>query len=166
MKPKHCNIMDAASTQYRVRVCSMCPGDAEDFCASCLCNLFLHCRENHVNNLKTIDHNVVIRKKYHYMPIQELCMTHPGKAYKKYCERCELSVCNRCRKHRNHRQVVLKKKKHIKAKLNNIRQSFTPSDVIPFFQDMFSREISKLKSKLSKHASPSVSQSCLQRPRH
>lgn len=74
--------MDAASTQYRVRVCSMCPGDAEYFCASCLCNLFLHCRENHVNNLKTIDHNVVIRKKYHYMPIQELCMTHPGNAYK------------------------------------------------------------------------------------
>lgn len=121
MKPKHCNIMDAASTQYRVRVCSMCPGDAEDFCASCLCNLFLHCRENHVNNLKTIDHNVVIRKKYHYMPIQELCMTHPGKAYKKYCERCELSVCNRCRKHRNHRQVVLKKKKAYKSKVKQYK---------------------------------------------
>lgn len=87
--------MDAASTQYRVRVCSMCPGDAEYFCASCLCNLCLNCRENHVNNLKTIDHNVVIRKKYHYIPIQELCMTHPGKAYKKYCERCELPVCNK-----------------------------------------------------------------------
>lgn len=156
--------MDAASTQYLVHSCSMCPGDAEYFCASCSCGLCLNCRENHVNNLKTIDHNVVIRKKYNYMPIQELCITHPGKAYKKYCERCELPVCNRCRKQRNHRQVVLKK--HIKAKLNNIRQSFIQSDVIPFFQAMFSREELKLKSKLSKHTSPSISQSCLQRLRH
>lgn len=157
--------MDAASTQYLVHSCSMCPGDAEYFCASCSCGLCLNCRENHVNNLKTIDHNVVIRKKYNYMPIQELCITHPGKAYKKYCERCELPVCNHCGKHRNHRQVVLKKK-HKKTKLNNIRQSFIQSDVILFFQDKFSREESKLKSKLSKHASPSISQSCLQRPRH
>lgn len=108
--------MDVASTQYLVHSCSMCAGDAEYFCASCSCDLCFHCRENHVNNLKTIDHNVVIRKKYHYMPIQELCMTHPGKAYKKYCERCELPVCNRCRKHRNHRQVVLKKAYKIKFK--------------------------------------------------
>lgn len=89
--------MDAASTQYRVHACFMCPGEAEYFCTSCLCDLCSQCSENHVNNLKTVDHNVIIRKKYNYMPIQELCMTHPGKAYKKYCERCELPVCNRCR---------------------------------------------------------------------
>ncbi|XP_052692406.1 uncharacterized protein LOC128170687 isoform X1 [Crassostrea angulata] len=118
--------MDAASKQYLVPSCSMCPGDAEYFCASCSCDLCLNCRDNHVNNLKTIDHNVVIRKKYNFMPIQELCITHPGKAYKKYCERCELPVCNRCRKQRNHRQVVLKKAykskvKQYKAVIHTIR---------------------------------------------
>lgn len=101
--------MNISSSQYRVQQCSKCPKDREYYCESCLRDLCPQCKEHHVNNLKSIDHNVILRKKYYYMPIQEVCVTHPGKAYIKYCERCELPVCDRCKQHRSHRQTAVKK---------------------------------------------------------
>lgn len=52
--------MDRASTAYRVHQCSECPEDTEYNCVSCPCNLCSHCKENHLKDLKTIDHNVVL----------------------------------------------------------------------------------------------------------
>lgn len=52
--------MDSASTAYRVHQCSECPGDTEHYCVSCTCDLCLHCKENHVKDLTTNDHEIII----------------------------------------------------------------------------------------------------------
>nr|XP_034320657.1 uncharacterized protein LOC105323903 [Crassostrea gigas]XP_034320658.1 uncharacterized protein LOC105323903 [Crassostrea gigas]XP_034320660.1 uncharacterized protein LOC105323903 [Crassostrea gigas] len=101
--------MDTASSKYRIHQCSKCPGDTEYYCVSCPCDLCPQCKENHVKDLQTIDHDVVShRDKINYIPTQEICVRHPSHVYIKYCEPCELPVCFHCRKHRTHRQLDVK----------------------------------------------------------
>ncbi|XP_052683131.1 uncharacterized protein LOC128163541 [Crassostrea angulata] len=98
--------METASTPCKVHQCSKCPGDTEYYCVSCPCDLCPQCKENHVKDLQTIDHDVVShRDKINYIPTQEICVRHPSKVYTKYCEPCQVPTCYHCRKHRNHRQL-------------------------------------------------------------
>ncbi|XP_052694537.1 uncharacterized protein LOC128172868 [Crassostrea angulata] len=100
------HIMDTASSPYGVNQCSKCPGDTAYYCVSCPCDLCPQCKENHVKDLQTIDHDVVSRRdKINYIPTQEICVRHPSHVYTKYCEPCQVPVCFHCRKHRTHRQL-------------------------------------------------------------
>ncbi|XP_065929646.1 uncharacterized protein [Magallana gigas] len=100
--------METASTPCKVHQCSKCPGGTEYHCVSCPCDLCPQCKENHVKDLQTIDHDVVShRDKINYIPTQEICVRHPSHVYSKYCEPCQVPVCYHCRKHRNHRQLVI-----------------------------------------------------------
>ncbi|XP_052680949.1 uncharacterized protein LOC128161659 isoform X2 [Crassostrea angulata] len=99
--------MDPASTTYRVHQCSKCPGGTEYYCVSCPYDLCQKCKENHVKNLKTIDHNVATyRDKFNYIPKQEICVRHPSHVYIKYCEPCQVPVCDSCFDHKSHRFPV------------------------------------------------------------
>uniref|UniRef100_K1R170 Tripartite motif-containing protein 3 n=1 Tax=Magallana gigas TaxID=29159 RepID=K1R170_MAGGI len=101
--------METASSKYSTHTCSKCPGDTEYHCVSCPCDLCPQCKENHVKDLQTIDHDIVShRDKLNYIPTQEICVRHPSHVYIKYCEPCELPVCFHCRKHRTHRQLDVK----------------------------------------------------------
>ncbi|XP_065931744.1 uncharacterized protein [Magallana gigas] len=96
--------MATANSLYSTHKCSKCPGDTAYHCVSCPCDLCPQCKENHVKDLQTIDHDVVShRDKINYIPTQEICVRHPSHVYIKYCEPCELPVCFHCRKHRTHR---------------------------------------------------------------
>ncbi|XP_065932339.1 uncharacterized protein [Magallana gigas] len=98
-----------ASSPYGVNQCSKCPGDTAYHCVSCPCDLCPQCKENHVKDLQTIDHDVVShRDKINYIPTQEVCVRHPSHVYTKYCEPCQVPVCYHCRKHRTHRQLDVK----------------------------------------------------------
>nr|XP_011445835.3 uncharacterized protein LOC105341171 [Crassostrea gigas] len=98
--------MEIASTPCKVHQCSKCPGDTEYYCISCPCDLCPQCKENHVKDLQTIDHNVVShRDKINYIPTQEICLRHPSHVYIKYCEPCQVPVCYHCKEHINHRQL-------------------------------------------------------------
>ncbi|XP_065937594.1 uncharacterized protein [Magallana gigas] len=107
------HIMDTASSQYitasssyRVHLCSKCPGDTAYYCVSCPCDLCPQCKENHVKDLQTIDHDVVShRDKINYIPTQEICVRHPSHVYTKYCEPCQVPACNNCQTHRKHTQI-------------------------------------------------------------
>ncbi|XP_052693118.1 uncharacterized protein LOC128171376 isoform X2 [Crassostrea angulata] len=107
------HIMDTASSQYitasspyGVNQCSKCPGDTAYYCVSCPCDLCPQCKENHVKDLQTIDHNVVShRDKINYIPTQEVCVRHPRHVYTKYCEPCQVPACNNCQTHRKHTQI-------------------------------------------------------------
>ncbi|XP_065937083.1 uncharacterized protein [Magallana gigas] len=95
-----------ASSPCQVHLCSKCPGDTAYYCVSCPCDLCPQCKENHVKDLQTIDHDVVShRDKINYIPTQEICVRHPSHVYTKYCEPCQVPVCFHCRKHRTHRQL-------------------------------------------------------------
>ncbi|XP_065937236.1 uncharacterized protein [Magallana gigas] len=107
------HIMDTASSQYitasspyGVNQCSKCPGDTAYYCVSCPCDLCPQCKENHVKDLQTIDHNVVShRDKINYIPTQEICVRHPSHVYIKYCDPCQVPACNNCQTHRKHTQI-------------------------------------------------------------
>lgn len=45
--------------QYIKFIRVLCPGDTAYFCESCPCNLCVQCKDNHVKDLKTKDHNVM-----------------------------------------------------------------------------------------------------------
>nr|XP_034310377.1 uncharacterized protein LOC109620626 [Crassostrea gigas] len=100
--------METASIPCKVHQCSKCPGDTEYYCVSCPCDLCPQCKENHVKDLQTIDHDVVShRDKINYIPTQEICVKHPSHVYIKYCEPCQVPVCYHCTQHRNHQQLVI-----------------------------------------------------------
>ncbi|XP_052693119.1 uncharacterized protein LOC128171377 isoform X1 [Crassostrea angulata] len=110
------HIMDTASSQYttasslyKVHQCSKCPGDTAYHCVSCPCDLCPQCKENHVKDLQTIDHDVVShRDKINYIPTQEICVRHPSHVYTKYCEPCQVPACNNCQTHRKHKKINVK----------------------------------------------------------
>lgn len=93
-----------ADTPYRVHQCSKCPGNTEYYCELCPCDLCLRCKEKHVKDLKTIDHNVkTFCEKINLIPSQEICVRHPNKVYEKYCELCRIPVCDFCSEDPSHR---------------------------------------------------------------
>lgn len=47
------------ASKYSIHQCSLCPGDKSFFCESCRIDLCPLCKENHVQDLKTKDHNVM-----------------------------------------------------------------------------------------------------------
>ncbi|XP_065932382.1 uncharacterized protein [Magallana gigas] len=110
------HIMDTASSQYTtasspygVNQCSKCPGDTAYYCVSCPCDLCPQCKENHVKDLQTIDHDVVShRDKINYIPTQEICVRHPSHVYTKYFEPCQVPACNNCQQHRKHKKINVK----------------------------------------------------------
>ncbi|XP_065930892.1 uncharacterized protein [Magallana gigas] len=98
--------MDIARSPYRAHKCSKCPGDTEYYCVSCPCDLCPQCKENHVKDLQTIDHDVVShRDKFNYIPKEEFCVRHPNMLLGMYCEPCELPVCFHCTQHKEHRTL-------------------------------------------------------------
>ncbi|XP_065932407.1 uncharacterized protein [Magallana gigas] len=98
--------MDTASSSYRVHQCSKCPGDTAYHCVSCPCDLCPQCKESHVKDLQTIDHDVMShRDKINYIPTQEICVRHPSHVYTKYCEPCQVPAGNNCQTHRKHTQI-------------------------------------------------------------
>ncbi|XP_065929130.1 uncharacterized protein [Magallana gigas] len=100
--------METASTPCKVHQCSKCPGDTEYYCVSCPCDLCPQCKENHVKDLQTIDHDVVSYcDKINYIPTQEICVRHHSHVYTKYCEPCQVPVCYHFTQHRNHRQLAV-----------------------------------------------------------
>eukprot|EP00105_Crassostrea_gigas_P027125 XP_011448354.2 PREDICTED: uncharacterized protein LOC105342926 isoform X2 [Crassostrea gigas] len=127
------HIMDTASSQYitasspyKVHQCSKCPGDTAYYCVSCPCDLCPQCKENHVKDLQTIDHDVVShRDKINYIPTQEICVRHPSHVYTKYCEPCQVPVCDSWFGHKSHKLLVRSflcgQKKH---KIQDIQKAY------------------------------------------
>lgn len=61
--------------KHNVRQCSKCLKDTAYRCASCPCDHCLLCKETHVQDLKTIDHDVTLYSKtFNYIPKQEFCL--------------------------------------------------------------------------------------------
>lgn len=52
--------MEMFATKYKVHTCSTCQGDTNYSCTTCECEMCSQCTVNHVQDLKTIDHNIVL----------------------------------------------------------------------------------------------------------
>lgn len=94
---------------YATRQCSNCQGDTKFICTSCRRDLCSNCKEEHVIDINTIDHDVMIfRRKMTSSPIQENCAIHSDNVYDKYCETCELPMCSSCSEHTEHKNLDIK----------------------------------------------------------
>lgn len=96
--------MCTVNPQCRVRQCYKCSEDTEYYCESCSYDLCLSCKENHVYDLNTVDHQILTYlRKVHCYPIVETCVRHHNLPYKRYCQLCKLPVCCDCTEHRKHK---------------------------------------------------------------
>lgn len=91
-----------SSSQCRVRECFLCGSNTAYFCSTCKHDLCPSCKETHEQDIKTIDHKILL---YHF-PKQEICARHPNSAYEKYCTNCELPICSECTGHEEHTEVL------------------------------------------------------------
>lgn len=77
--------MDTVTTIFSVRHCSKCQRDTEYFCESCSCDLCPLCKDSHVQNLKTIDHSVILyRGKLKFIRNQTKIQRRQDSLYGKY----------------------------------------------------------------------------------
>ncbi|XP_062615425.1 uncharacterized protein LOC134277156 [Saccostrea cucullata] len=100
------DIMDAIKfiSQSKVRQCSKCQRrETLYYCDTCKHDLCLLCKKQHVIDLHTIYHDVMIyREKYGYLSKKENCRRHKNQFYEKYCNSCKLPICRQCKEHRQH----------------------------------------------------------------
>lgn len=96
--------MCAVNPQCRVHQCYKCSEDTEYYCESCSYGLCPSCKENHVYDLNTVDHQIVTYlRKVNCYPIVETCVRHHNVPYERYCQLCKLLICCHCTKHRKHK---------------------------------------------------------------
>lgn len=116
--------MDTTDIQCRVRQCSKCPGDTEYYSAPCPCELCGQCKENHVQDLKTIDHNVIVYfGKYDNITNQEIYARVPSNVNGKWCELCDLYDCSYCVKQYKHSTIYarnISEQKHQRKLIHSV----------------------------------------------
>lgn len=95
--------MSRVNPQCRVHQCYKCSNDTEYYCESCSYDLCPSCKENHVYDINTVDHQILTYlRKVNCYPIVETCVRHHDAPYERYCKLCKLPVCCHCTEHRKH----------------------------------------------------------------
>lgn len=143
------------ASKYLIHQCSLCPGDKSFFCESCRIDLCPLCKEIHVQDLKTKDHNVMkYREKINCTLIQEICAIHTY-VYGIYCESCELPICSFCTDHRKHKLLNIKtvyqtKRQQLRRTIDIIRSDalFYRSILFEERKEMIQNYNVKLKNRL------------------
>lgn len=102
------------SYQIRVRLCSKCSGNTEFFCVSCRCDLCSLCKKNHVSDLETIDHNVVMFREKSDVLKKDMCVRHSKRICRNYCAICQEPICDFWFGHKFHRfpYIFVRQKQH------------------------------------------------------
>lgn len=96
--------MSTVNPQCRVHQCYNCSNDTEYYCESCSYDLCPSCKENHVYDLNSVDHQILTYlRKVNCYPIVETCGRHLDVPYERYCQLCKLPVCCHCTEHRKHK---------------------------------------------------------------
>ena len=105
-------IMDISPTgviaQCKLRQCSRCPENTIFRCTSCHQDLCKKCKEEHVIDLDTKEHDVVIYHETFSTYKIEICAKHPDSAYEKFCLTCQVPFCFQCTEHNLHRHLDIK----------------------------------------------------------
>lgn len=93
--------MSTVNPQCRVHQCYNCSNDTEYYCESCCYDLCPSCKENHLYDLNSVDHQILTYlRKVNCYPIVETCGRHLDVPYERYCQLCKLPICFHCTEHR------------------------------------------------------------------
>lgn len=143
-----------------VHQCSVCFGDTDSFCTSCQCELCLECKEDRVNHLLTIDHNVVTyHEKLNFLPNQKISNPHSDNVYgdnlqlsahsNEDCEKIwvgfQSSDCSICKNKKNTDSYMLTQ--HPTQRDNYTMESLMSIEVKSSLAGLFSWQESNLISK-------------------
>lgn len=71
--------MFKTTSPYEVCKCSKCSGDAEYICLTCSCKMCVKCEQYHVNDIRSIGHNVVIISEKEYEGKKDIHSKHKDK---------------------------------------------------------------------------------------
>lgn len=123
----------STAINYKIRQCSRCSGNTEYVCKSCPCDLCRQCTENHMHDLTTIDHDVVIyRDTLNNIPNQNSCVRHFNIGYGLYCKNCKSPACSICLEHIEHSLLDVRTK--YKSKQKRLKEIIHIIKSTTFFQ--------------------------------
>lgn len=146
--------MNSSSTQCKVLSCHQCQEDTEFYCRSCMVDLCVLCKEQHVTDLSTKEHNVIIyREKNEYIQTEKMSAKHSDIIYERY----NVSVDLKSTDLQKERNVCVLKREHQQELIDFIR-----SDVLFYRRflllcirsdvETFHNEISHCRSEMLRKA--------------
>lgn len=100
-------MMEMFATKYKVHTCYTCQGDTNYSCITCECDMCSQCTVNHKQDLKTIDHNIVI---YRDKPKSNLKQVNHSKHsdIKEHHDLSEQPACCLGKEHRKHTLLYIR----------------------------------------------------------
>nr|XP_022296851.1 uncharacterized protein LOC111106461 isoform X1 [Crassostrea virginica] len=127
--------------------CDLCSSATEQFCNDCQVSLCVNCVSQHVDEFKSLTHDIVPFKDRKSQLILTPCPTHSGQRCQAHCQQCDIHVCVKCilGTHKSHpvfemEDFIQKKKAEIERENQHIE-----SVIIPKFKE----EKEKSKNKIS-----------------
>lgn len=86
----------ATSLAQKNVLCIVCKNPALRFCNNCQVDLCLECVSTHVEQIKSLSHNIAPSKDKKTQLVIPECVSHPGRRCEAYCQRCNGPICSRC----------------------------------------------------------------------
>ena len=127
--------------------CDLCSSATEQFCNDCQVSLCVNCVSQHVDEFKSLTHDIVPFKDRKSQLILTPCPAHSGQRCQAHCQQCDVHVCVKCilGTHKSHpvfemEDFIQKKKAEIERENQHIE-----SVIIPKFKE----EKEKSKHKIS-----------------
>ncbi|XP_061183324.1 uncharacterized protein LOC133191593 [Saccostrea echinata] len=128
--------MASAVTQAQdVITCNICIKPVQQFCNSCQVGLCEDCINKHVNNLKSMKHDIVPFTKRTVQLVFPQCTSHSHQRCEVHCQQCDVPVCIKCLTglHQDHEVVDI-------------------AVIIAMKKEIIKREAEEIEVIISKHA--------------
>ena len=98
-----CSGEQAAMQHYLFCGTENCQENGQFYCNACHRLLCEQCRDGHLKDLKTKDHDIVInRYRKHKLP-EEKCELHQTRNDDMFCRECKTPLCSKCSTMKEHK---------------------------------------------------------------
>lgn len=122
------------SSAQDVVSCDFCKNPTQQFCNSCQVKLCKECVPKHVDNTKSMSHDIVRFRNRKIQPVFTECEFHEGQKCEAQCQKCHIPICIKCciGPHKNHEAVdiaelVERKKQEIQNDTEEIEDNIIPN---------------------------------------
>lgn len=73
-----------------------CGGNCQFYCNPCLRPICDQCRDKHLQNPESKNHEVVpYKQRRRHLPVEK-CMVHSGEILDFHCKECNVPLCSKC----------------------------------------------------------------------
>lgn len=92
-------IMEGLNLTSKAQVvisCHRCDRSVNVFCNNCQINLCVACVGKHVDESKSLSHDIIHLKNRKLQMVTPYCKLHPSKRCEVYCKQCDTPACAKC----------------------------------------------------------------------